>query len=209
MKPMYLPPPGQTRRGFLKRGIFGGVLLAAGGATFLALRPSRKVPLPPEGLIALDETEYAVVQALAERMIPAREKFPSVDQVRVAFNVDRILARADPGACKEVKQLLKLFESALPGLIFGGRVQPFTQLPAAEQDAVLGEWRDSRLAIRRTGLQALRVMVLAAYYSSKLCWPAVGYAGPPQGFWQPEAPPWKGGAPRPEGNGVFHAEAAP
>jgi hypothetical protein len=209
MKPMYLPPPGQTRRGFLKRGIFGGVLLAAGGGAFLALRPSRKVPLPPEGLICLDETEYAVVQSLAERIIPTRDKFPSVDQVRVAFNVDRILSRTDPGAAKEVKQLLKLFESALSGLLFGARVQPFTQLPAAEQDAVLGEWRDSKLVIRRTGFQALRVLLLAGYYSSKLSWPATGYSGPPAGFWQPDAPLWKGGSPRPEGNGVFHPEVAP
>jgi hypothetical protein len=206
---MYLPPPGQSRRGFLKRGIWGSALLALAGGGYLALRPSKKVPLPPEGLLALDETEYAVVQALAERIVPARPHFPSVDQVRVAFNVDRILARTDAGASKELKQLLQLFESALPGFLFGGRLQPFTRLPPDEQDAALREWRDSRIVIRRTGFQALRVVVLAGYYSSPLSWSAVGYSGPPAGFWQREAPLWKGEGPRPDGNGVFHAEAEP
>jgi hypothetical protein len=201
---MYLPPPGQSRRGFLKRGVFGGALLALGGGGFLALRASKKVPLPPEGLLALDETEYAVAHALGERMAPSRASFPTAETVRVAFNVDRILARADPGVCSESKQLLKLFESALSGFLFGGRVDPFTQLPPDEQDQVLKEWQHSRITIRRTGFEALHTIFMAAYYGSPLTWPAVGYSGPPPGFWQKDAPAWKGEGPRPEGNGVFH-----
>src|SRR5579859_7367715 len=115
---MYLPPPGHSRRGFFKRGLFGAAVLALGGGSFLALRPSKKVGLPPEGLLALDETEYAVAYALSERMIPPRSGFPGIVEVRVAFNVDRILARADGGVRQEVKQLLKLFESALSGFLF-------------------------------------------------------------------------------------------
>jgi hypothetical protein len=204
---MYLPPPGTSRRGFLKRGVFGGALLALGGGGFLAWRASRRETLPPEGLLALDETEYAVVAALARRMLPPREKFPSVEQVRVAFNVDRILVKVDPGARAELKQLLKLFESALSGFLFGARVTPFTQLPADEQDEVLKEWQHSRLPLRRTGFEALRTVVLAAYYGSPVTWPAADYAGPPAGFWQPDLPVWKGGGkPRPDGNGVFHPE---
>jgi hypothetical protein len=208
MKPMYLPPAGRARRGFLRRGLWGGALLALGGGGYLALRPSRKVPLPVEGLLALSDREYAVVQALAERLVPVRNGFASVDQVRAAYNVDRVLARADAGVRKEVKQLLGLFENALPGLLFGGRWEPFSQLTAAEQDTVLREWESSRLALRRTGFQALRTLVVAAYYGSPLAWPGIGYPGPPAGFWQKDAPEWRGaGAARPDGNGVFHAEA--
>lgn len=202
---MYLPPPGQSRRGFLKRGIFGGALLALGGG-FLAFRASKRVPLPPEGLLALDETEYAVATAIGDRMIRPWAGFPSAETVRVAFNVDRILARADAGVRAESKQLLKLFENALSGFLFGQRVDPFTQLPPEEQDRVLSEWARSRISVRRTGFQALHTIFMAAYYSSPLCWPAVGYSGPPPGFHQPDAPRWNGEGPRPDGNGVFHDE---
>lgn len=194
----------QTRRGFLKKGLLGGALLAVGGAGYLGTRGTRRVPLPPEGLETFDEVEYAVVHALAARFIPAREGFPSIDQVRVAWNADRVLARAEPDVRKEVKQLLKLFENGLANFLFGGRTSTFTSLPPEEQDRVLLEWRDSRLAIRRAGYLALRGLVLASYYGSPLTWAAVNYPGPPPGFHDPNAPLWKGaGAPRPAGNGVF------
>ncbi|HEX4803047.1 MAG TPA: hypothetical protein VFV14_06030, partial [Myxococcaceae bacterium] len=121
----------------------------------------------------------------------------------------RILSRADPSAAKEVKQLLILFENALAGFIFGGRVEPFTRLSAGEQDEVLREWQSSRLRLRRTGFQALRTLAIAGYFGSSRSWPAVQYPGPPPGFHQPDAPAWRGGdEKRPEGNGVFHPESA-
>ncbi len=183
-------------------------MLTLGGAGFLASRRSRELSMPPEGLRSLDLREYAVIHAIATRLIPAREGFASVDQVRVAFNADRVLQRADLGAQKELKQLIGLFENALANLLFGGRTRPFTQLAPAEQDAVLLEWQSSRLEIRRTGFQALRALVMASYYGSPLSWAAVGYPGPPEGYWQKDAPVWKGkGQPR-EGNGVWVEPAA-
>jgi hypothetical protein len=194
----------QTRRSLLKKGLFGGAVLAVGGAGFLASRGTRRIALPPEGLLALSEDEYAVVHAIAGRMIPPRENFPSIDEVRVAFNADRVLTHADDGAVKELRQLLRLFENGLTNLLFGGRARTFTNLGPDEQDAVLLEWQDSGLTIRRTGFQAMRAIVLAAYYGSPMSWKAVGYDGPPQGFNDPAAPVWKGGgAPRPDGNGVW------
>jgi hypothetical protein len=204
---MYLPPPGPSRRSFLKRGLFGGALLALGGGAYLAFQPSRRASLPPEGLLVLDADEYAVVAALADRLVPPRAHFPTPDLLRVPFQVDRILVRVDDGAQKELKQLLKLFESGLAGLLFDGRWRPFTQLSEAEQDNVMRAWQGSRLKLRRTGFQALRTLVLAAYYGNPGAWPAVGYPGPPEGFSQPGLPLWKGHGPRPESFGVYHPEA--
>ena len=167
-----------NRRSLIKRGLFGGALLALGGAGALVLRGTRKVALPPEGLLVLDEVEFAVVDALAGRFVTP-VKGPSVEEVRVAFNVDRVLMRASVDVRKEVKQLLKLFENALAGFLFGARVKPFTQLDGAEQDEVLREWQQSRLEIRRTGYQALRTLVFAAYYGADASWPAASYPGPP------------------------------
>jgi hypothetical protein len=197
-----------SRRALLQRGLVGGALLVAGGAGFLALRGGRRVALPVEGLQVFSEREYAVLDALAHRFIAVLPGWPGVEAVGVALAVDRIAQRTEPSVRAELKQLLGLFENALSGFLFGGRTEPFTALDAAEQDRVLEEWRDSRIALRRTGYNVLRTLVLAGYYQSPLTWKSIGFPGPPEDFYQPDAPVWYGGArPRPEGNGVFHPEA--
>jgi len=202
-------PRSTSRRSLLKRGLVGSVLLAAGGAGFLALRPGKRVPLPAGGLKVFSEREYGVLDALARRFIGTLPGWPSVDEVGVAQAVDRIAQRAEPSVQAELKQLLGLFDNALAGFLFGGRTEPFTGLDPLAQDRVLEEWRDSSVAIPRTGYNALRTLVLAGYFQSPLTWKPIGYAGPDESFFDPDAPVWFGGpAPRPEGNGVFHPEAA-
>ncbi|MGO8969298.1 MAG: gluconate 2-dehydrogenase subunit 3 family protein [Myxococcaceae bacterium] len=202
-------PRSPSRRSLLKRGLVGSVLLAVGGAGFLALRAGKRVPLPAGGLKVFSEREYGVLDALARRFIGTLPGWPSVDEVGVAQAVDRIAQRAEPSVQAELKQLLGLFDNALAGFLFGGRTEPFTALDAAAQDRVLEEWRDSGVALRRTGYNALRTLVLAGYYQSPLTWKPIGYPGPDESFFQPDAPVWFGGpAPRPEGNGVFHPGAA-
>lgn len=200
---MYLPPAGQARRGFLKRGVVGGAVLALGGGTALFLRPGKEWPLPAEGLLALSPREYAVVMALAERMMPVSGDYPTIDKMQVGLNADRILTKVDETALKEMKQLLNLFENALPNFLFGLRITPFTQMAAADQDAVLAEWMRSGLEVRRTGYTALRGLVLAAYFVKHETWAAVGYPGPPR-LHDPNAPEWKGkGQPRPPSPGIW------
>jgi len=196
-----------SRRSLIKRGLLGGALLAAGGAGFLALRGGRSVPLPPDGLRVFDPRQFAVLDAVARRMIRPRAGWPTVDEVGVARAADRIAAGVEPSAQKELQQLLGLFENGLASFVFGGRTRPFTLLDGAEQDRVLAEWRDSGLALRRTGYAALRTLVLAGYYQSPSVWPAMGYGGPPAIFSQTGVPVWRGGdVPRPDDNGVWHGE---
>jgi hypothetical protein len=201
-------PRSPSRRSLLKRGLFGGALLAVGGAGFLALRGGRRATPPFSGLRVFSDAEYAVLEALAPRLVGSLPGWPSVQEVGVALAVDRIAERTEPSVQAELKQLLGLFDNALAGFLFGGRTVPFTALDAAAQDRVLEEWRDSRLAIRRTGYNALRTLVLAAYYQSSLTWKPLGYPGPESSFFSPGAQAWVGGpTPRPDGNGVFHPAA--
>ncbi len=201
---MYLPPAGQQRRGFLKKGLIGGALLALGGGTALFLRGGKERALPADGLLALSPREHAVVMALADRMIRPTGAYPTIDAMQVGLNADRILTKVDDTALMEMKQLLNLFENALPNFLFGMRFAPFTQMTADEQDAVLREWMTSGLELRRTGYGALRGLVLAAYFVKPETWAAMGYPGPPKGFHDPNAPVWKGGgAPRPPSAGIW------
>jgi len=202
-------PRSPSRRSLLKRGLVGGALLATGGAGFLLLRAGKRVPVPSAGLHVFSEAEYGVLDALAHRFIGSRPGWPGVEEVGVALAVDRIVERAEPSVRAELKQLLGLFDNALAGFLFGGRTVPFTALEPAAQDRVLEEWRDSRIAVRRTGYNALRTLVLAGYFQSPLTWKPMGYPGPDESFHQADAPVWLGGsAPRPDGNGVYHPEAA-
>lgn len=205
---MYLPPPRRwrsrrSRRSFLKRGLFGGLLLSLGGGAWLALKRSALVEIPT-GLQVLDARSYAVVRALVDRFVPPDVAFPPPESIGTAKAVDDILMLVDPTARAEVVQLLRLFENALPNFLLGWRTAPFTQLTPDEQTQVLSEWRDSRFALRRSGFLALRSLVMAAYYGQSATWPAMRYPGPPPGFHDPLAPVWKGaGQPRPLGPGVM------
>jgi hypothetical protein len=206
---MYLPPPGAkpTRRGFLKKGLLGGALLALGSGAYLFTRKSVEVDLPSDGLLVLTPREFAIVSALSWRLVPKRDGFPGVDVVQVARGCDRILTMVDTTAVDETKQLLMLLENALPNFLFGGRLSTFTTLSTDAQDAVLREWQTSRITLRRTGYTALRGLVMAAYFASDTTWPSVGYPGPLPGLHDPNAPVWKGGgAARPIGNGTYREE---
>jgi hypothetical protein len=204
-------PDGLSRRSLIKRGLLGGALLAAGGVGFLAFREGAAVPLPADGLLVFTPAQFAVLDAVARRMVRPRPGWPTVDEVGVARAADRIAARVEPSAQKELRQLLGLFDNGLAAFLLAGRTRPFTRLTGPEQDTVLADWRDSRIAVLRTGYAALRTLVLAGYYQSPSIWPAVGYGGPP-GIFQdgPSQAEWRGGdTPRPDGNGVWHGEALP
>ena len=167
------------RRQVLKKGLFGGFLLAASGAGWLGFRPHGN--------------RLQVLTALAKCWVPEHAVFPSSRALQTAQACERVIALTDEATQTELTQLLSLFENALPNFLFGLRPRPFTQLGLDEQQRVLAEWRDSRLSIRKTGYLALRGLVMAAYYGDAATWSAVGYPGPPPGIHQPQAPVWKGG----------------
>lgn len=179
------------RRSLLVKGMLGGALLLVGGAGALSFRRTRLLPLPSRGLRVLSLEEYSVLAAVADRLLPSRRPFPSPGQLDVAWAADQILSRVDPTALKETKELLGLFENALAGFVLGGRTAPFTRLPPEEQDRVLVEWQTSRVALRRTGFQALKALVHSAYFGQEATRAAVGYPGPPEGYFNPLAPEWQ------------------
>jgi len=165
-----------SRRTFLKRGLFGSAVLLLGGGG-LALYPSREVASPGGALRVLEPRSFQVLAAFAARVVTVAGADPGA----IARSVDKMLASAPPETHAKMNALLGLFENALPGLLLDGRVQPFTRLSPDAQDRVLESWRRSRLAVRRTGFQALRKLCLAAFYAEETSWAAMGYH-PPSGL---------------------------
>jgi len=167
------------RRSLFKKGLLGGALLAVGGGTAIALRSTRSSAPPKEGLKVFSAHEYAILAAVARRVIAAREGDPTTDDVDVALRADRAMALAYPSVQKELKQLLHLFENGLTGVFSGTSFTPFTASSKKAQDARLAAWSTSRVALFRTGYQAMKRLTAACYWSSPLTWKAAGYPGPP------------------------------
>jgi hypothetical protein len=176
-------PVSPGRRSLLKRGVLGGALLFLGGVLPLALRSTFVRRKPTRPLRVLTEDEHAVFAAVAARLVPgdgAGPAWPTAEALDCASKVDALMATVNPGMSAEFRKLLHLFESALFGLALTGSPTPFTRLPPAAQDARLETWRHSRVALLRSGYQALNRLAHAMYYSSPEVYALVGYAGPPE-----------------------------
>ncbi len=191
----------ETRRGLLKKTLGGAALLAAAGAVPLALRKTRlREPPPGRKLQFFTPAEYSIWAAVADRVLAQdataatdehddaaraaleaahRPGAPGPAEIDVAGKADAFLAPLPPSDAKDLKQLLALFENALFSFVAGGPPRPFTQMTAAEQDAHLKSWQTSRLAIKRTGFQAMKRLSCALYFSDPKTFASVGYPGPP------------------------------
>ena len=134
---------------------------------------------PSGTLQVFDVLEYSVMTAVAERICPAGDGFPSASALDVAAGVDAFVAGLHPGAGTELKGLLRLLENAVAGLLFDGRPRPFTACSVEEQDATLRSWQHSRLHLRRSGMKVLRGLSASIYYSDSRVHDSVGYPGPP------------------------------
>lgn len=168
-----------TRRTLLKIGAATATgVVAAGG--FLLLRPTI-LRTPRTALRVLSEKEFSVLAAVADRICPANPPFPSAWSMQVPEKIDALLATGHPATASEVKQALQLLESAAAGMVMGGRTTTFTGSSAAEQDAILAEWRSSSLQVRRIAYKALNGLVSATYWATpdRDFMGLVGYPGPP------------------------------
>lgn len=174
---------GPGRRRFLKRGLLGGALLLVAGALPIALRSGPMSAKPRRALLLLSPEEYAVFAAVAARIVPgdgAGPAWPSAEAVDCAGKADQLMAREHPTVGAEFRQLLHLFENGLTGLFTNLRPTPFTACTPRQQDARLDAWSHSRIALLRSGYQALKRLSQATYYSSPELYGRLGYPGPPE-----------------------------
>lgn len=186
-------PAFPPRRSFLKKGLLGGALLFIGGALPLALRAGIDRARPRGALRLFTAREYAIFAAIAARIVPGDAApaaagaasaaptpvWPTAEALDCAGKTDALMALALPSVGAELRQLLHLFESGLGGLFTNLQPTPFTRLEPAAMDARLAAWRTSRVALLRSGYQALKRLAQATYYSSPEVYPFVGYPGPP------------------------------
>lgn len=171
-----------ARREFLRRAVGGPAALAiaswlpsgCGGYQELVPSPQRA------NLQFFDEKEFAIFQAVARRVVPDEEGWPSVDEVGVVAVIDEELAswRNEPAlspVLDDLKLLLRLVEH---GTWLDGHASRFTRLTPEAQDDVLASWDGSSIEVRRVGFQALKNLVVFAYYDDERTFAQLSYAGP-------------------------------
>jgi hypothetical protein len=154
-----------SRRGFLARSAAVSALLALG-----ACAPQRDevyhellrgIPAPS----ALPTREYAILRAVARRLVPDGPEAPGADALGAAVRVDRELAFHPPRLRNDLRDALRLTE----WWPLSTRLARFTRLdPAA----------------RRSAFQGLKLLVVFFTYTRPETWPHIGYQGP----WVPPGP---------------------
>jgi hypothetical protein len=171
-----------SRRGLFKKGLVGGAILLVGGSVPILLRSGLILRRSKGPLRVLTAEEYAIFAAVAARICPGgagEPAWPSPDAIDCAGKVDTLLSQLHPRPAGEFRRLLRVFDNAMTGLFCLGSPTTFTRSSITDQDRRLDAWRHSRIALFRSGYQAMKRLSHATYYSSPQVYSRVGYPGPP------------------------------
>ena len=159
------------RRTLLKSTVFGAVALAGAGlvATITGRDP------------AADREQ--VLRALAPAILAGAlaPDGPSrvADLDRALGGVRQAVAALPPAVRTDLDQLFGLLAAPPTRLALAGLTAGWDAVTPQQAADFLARWRDHRVTLFRAGYQALRDLVLAAWYADEASWAAVGYPGPP------------------------------
>lgn len=84
---------------------------------------------------------------------------------RSGLAAEALVRAADPAQVRQLKLVLRLFESRLANLLLTGRPVAFRDRSPAERERVLLAWAGSRLALRRSAYQAFRKLLTFLAYA--------------------------------------------
>lgn len=165
-----------TRRSFLKAGLFGATLLAAGGGIYRFTHPPAPHAFVLDGgaRAALD----AIVPAVLNGALPAD---PSARTQAIHATTERVhqtILGLPLATQQEVQDLFGLLALGPARRLLTGIPHGWTEATDAEVTDWLQDWRTHRLALLRTAYQALHDLVLGSWYSDAANWAAIGYPGP-------------------------------
>lgn len=161
-----------SRRTFIKAGLFGGLVLGAGGAWYAATREDA----PP---VRLSQSTRAMFQAITPVML-AGMLGEGVGQIeRVVDGVERAVTGLSLAAQSELAELFGLLGFYPARKLLTG-IADWPLARSAEIEAFLKWWRFHRFALLQGGYAALHDLVLGSWYAQPESWESIGYPGPPE-----------------------------
>jgi hypothetical protein len=178
-----------SRRALLRAGVAIAVTAAIGGPLAIA-RSSGYAFVPKAPLRALSIWQAVVVEHAAARVLRSdREGDPSVPTPRdldVVGFVDVYVAELPRDLRRDLLRLLAYLEHVAP--LARGFVSRFSRLAPSDQDRVLSALEASDVDLLRGGFEALKALLVMAYYRDPRTWAIAGYDGPwvdrPKGGWR-------------------------
>src|SRR5262249_8824779 len=153
----------------------------------------------------LSAPERRTLEAICEALFPASQPpegesdahglyARSARALQVAQLMAETVAAESPESRAEFKRLLRLLNQPLVGMMLGGRLQGFAQLPLAARQSVLRKMSTSTVGQLRQGFQAVKRLAAFIFYAAPVVdgmnpnWAALGYTlSPPPPT--PEAAP--------------------
>ncbi|MRV72212.1 hypothetical protein GJ700_10845 [Duganella sp. FT92W] len=165
-----------NRRTFLKAGVLGALVLAAGGALY------RKVqgppPLAPYRLDGGARTVLAaIVPAILGPMLPVEAAARAAAVTRTVDGVQGAVGTLTLSTQKEIQDLFGLLWLAPARRLLAG-VPAWDEASTEQVAAFLESWRMHRFGMLRGAYAALHDLVLGAWYAQPDTWAAIGYPGP-------------------------------
>ncbi|WFR81556.1 hypothetical protein P9875_10465 [Janthinobacterium rivuli] len=168
---------GMQRRSFLKLGLLGAGVLAAGGGAYRLVRG----PAPP-GRFMLDGGARAALAAIVPAMLgsalPQEASARATALDGAIAGVDTAIRGLPLAAQQEVQDLFGLLALAPARRFVAGVHGGWLDADPAQVAAFLQSWRTHRLATLQTAYLALHDLILGAWYADAAHWAAIGYPGP-------------------------------
>jgi hypothetical protein len=167
-----------NRRHFLKAGLVGGAVLAAGGA-WVVWRDVRDADAGSPRRDRIAEILGAIAPVLLAGALPADPARRSSALAIVTAGVKEVIAAFPPAVRGEVNDLFRLLDIRIARRLLTGVSTSWPDADPVDVKEFLEHWRWSRIALLRTGYFALHDLVLGAWYADESAWPLLGYPGPP------------------------------
>jgi hypothetical protein len=169
------------RRQFLKAGLVGGAVLAAGSA-WIAWRDLRDARIGDGDTPARDRVAIvtgAVAPVLLAGVLPIEPNAHRDGVARVIAGVKTIIEGFPAAVRGEIGDLFRTLDIRFARRLLTGVSRDWPDADPAEIAAFLERWRTSRIGLLQSGYFALHDLVLGAWYADPSAWDAIGYPGPP------------------------------
>lgn len=165
-----------NRRTFLKAGVLGALVLAAGGAVYRKMQgPAPLAPYRLDG--GARAVLAAIVPAVIGPMLPTDAAARAAAVSRTVDGVQQAVHGLPLSTQKEIQDLFGLLTLAPARRLLAG--VPAWELASTEQvTAFLQSWRTHRFGMLRGAYAALHDLVLGVWYAQPDSWAAIGYPGP-------------------------------
>lgn len=185
--------PELSRRGFLKTGLGGALLLSTvsltAGLTGCATAPAGRISAVDTRMDAgyrfqfLSRDDIALFEALLPAMFAGA--LPAASNQRrfvIAGTIERVdqgIAMFGPANQQELRKLFDLLNFAPTRIALARLWSDWPSVSTDDADAFLARWRNSRIGLLNNGYMALTKLSNVAFYGHASHWPVSGYPGPP------------------------------